>query len=311
MRKLSTLLAVSLISMAVGTARAQVVAYDHFDYTAGSQLWGGTQVAGAQEGIGGSGWGSTWSATSAAIATNFGTGLIYGDLPTSGGGVVMGVPGGPTATTASAQRLLPDTLGTLATSGAGTVWISFLSQNWRTDTSGLAGYREAKLALFSGATLAANGSANVNGTERLAVGTPNTYSVGASDTLSLYQGSTYVSSGLVTPRGASPANTVFVLMRINVDNTTAADTAYAWFNPDISSEPSIATAIQFTLNDLSAVNALRFQAGNLNTSGTNAVFEVDELRVGLNYINVIPEPGMAVLAGLGGLALLLRLRKHN
>ena len=100
-------------------------------------------------------------------------------------------------------------------------------------------------------------------------------------------------------------------MRINVDNTTAADTAYAWFNPDISSEPMTATAIQFALNDLSAVNALRFQAGNLNTSGTNAVFEVDELRVGLNYVNVIPEPGMAVLAGLGGLALLLRLRKQN
>ena len=91
--------------MAVQVAHAQVIAYDHFDYTAGSQLWGGTQVAGAQEGIGGVGWGSTWSATSAAIATNFGTGLVYGGLPTSGGGVVMGVPGGPTATTASAQRL--------------------------------------------------------------------------------------------------------------------------------------------------------------------------------------------------------------
>jgi hypothetical protein len=223
----------------------------------------------------------------------------------------MGNPLGSTATTASSERLLPGTLTNLL-GGAGTIWLSFLYQNWQTSNGGLSGYREAKLGLFSAATTNANGTANVNGTERLDVGTPNTYTAGASDTLSLFQGSTFVSSGMATPRGANPANTVFVLLRLDVDATTATDTAYAWFNPSLASEPGTGSAISFTAADLSAVNAIRLQAGNLNASGTNAVFEADEIRVGFTFADVanVPEPGSIALVLIGGVSV-LAMRRRN
>jgi hypothetical protein len=287
------------------SSQAQPFAYEGFGYPSGTQLIGTTA-----NGNGGIGWGSTWSATSAALATNT-TGLSYAGLDTTMGAVLLGNPGGPSAT-ASSQRMLSGTLGSLATThtggASGTIWISMLFQNLN-DTMVNLGYREAKLALFSGATIAVNGSANVNGSERLDIGSPNTYAAGASDTLSLWQGSTYVSSGIATPRGANPINTAFLLMRIDVDNTVAADTAYAWFNPNIlASAPSTASAISFSLNDLSGVNAFRLQAGNQNASGTNAFFKADELRVGFNYENVVPEPSVFALAGLGILALISRRR---
>ena len=230
--------------------------------------------------------------------------------------MVFGNPAGSTATSANSQRLLPSTFGTLAAGGSGSVWVSFLYQNWSTSNGGLSGFREAKLALYSGATANANGTANVNGSERLDVGTPNTYAVGASDTLSLWQGSTFVSSGVATPRGANPANTVFVVLRLDVDNTVANDTAYAWFNPSLASEPTTGSAISFNLQDLSGVNGLRFQAGNLNASGTNAVFEADELRVGLGWGDmvstvVVPEPTGMALAGLALTTLALFRRRRS
>ncbi len=280
--------------------KAQIIAYDWFDYPSGTQLFG----TAPGQGNGGYGWATTWSATSAALSTNLSPGLSYGAQPVVGGKVVLGNPFGSTGTSASSQRLLPGTLTTLA-GGSGSIWISFYYQNWSTDNGGLSGFREAKMALFSGATANANGSANVNGSERLDVGTPNTYSAGANDTLTLWQGSTYSSSGIATPRGNNPANTVFVLLRMDVDATTGNDTAYAWFNPSLASEPSTGSAVMFNNTDLSPINALRFQAGNLNASGTNAVFAIDELYVGRSWADVVlvPEPAISVFCGLGGLVL--------
>jgi hypothetical protein len=312
MQKYLTRISVLTVSMSLASAFsacAQSIAYEGFSYPDGTQLFGTTPG----QGDGGSGWATPWSATSAAIATNTASGLSYGNLTTHGGGVVMGNPTSLTfGTTASSQRLLPNTLGSLATAGSGTIWISFLYENWSTDNNGLSGFREAKLALFSGATTNANGSANVNGTERLDAGSPNTYAAGASDTLSLWSGSTFVSSGIATPRGATPADTVLILMELLVDNTSAADTAYAWFNPNLSlGAPGVGSAISLNTVDLSGVNALRFQAGNANANGPNAVFKADELRVGYSFADIapVPEPMPLALVGLGSLALLALRRK--
>jgi len=299
--KLSGVAAMLAVSFGTVSARAQLVAYDSFSYADGTRMWG--TVVGS--GDGGTGWGSTWSATSAALSTNTSSGLSYGSLSVSGGGVVFGNPAGTTGTAAQSQRMLSGTLSGI-TGGAGTIWVSFLYQNWGSDQAGLAGFRETGLRLISGATINGNGSANVNGTDRLDAGTPNTYAVGASDKLSLFSGSTFVASTMTTPRGPNSANTVFVLMRLDYDNTTANDTAYAWFNPSLASEPSTATAISYTAADLTSINALRFQAGGQNASGTNAVWELDELRVGRGWadVSVVPEPTAILLSGLGGLALM-------
>jgi hypothetical protein len=302
LRVLSVVSVMSLVFLAA-TIQAQIISYDGFSYPAGNRLWG--TVPG--DGDGGGTWGSTWSSTSAALTTNNSSGLSYGALPVLGGGTVLGNPSGSTGSAAQSQRMLPGTLTSLV-GGSGTIWVGFLYQNWGADQAGLAGFRETGLRLISGATLNGNGSANVTGTDRLDVGTPNTYVAGASDKLSLFSGSTFVASSLTTPRGPSAGNTVFVLVRLDFDNTTAADTAYAWFNPSLASEPGTGSAISFTTADLTSINALRFQAGGLNASGTNAVWELDELRVGYTWadmVSAVPEPGALLISGLAGLGILL------
>jgi hypothetical protein len=302
-RSASLVLSVAATLMAT-SARAQLIAYEGFDYAPGSQLFGTGQ------GTGGIGWATPWSATSAAIATNNAGSLSYGTLPTSGGRVLMGNFG---SATASSQRLLPGNLGTLGASASGTIWISFLYQNTNPDQGGFAGFREAKLALFVNATTNGNGTANVNGTERLDVGTPNTYQAPSGDFMSLWtngSSATATASSTATPRGTDPEDTVFIVLRLDVDNTVAGDNAYAWFNPDLSSEPTLGSAISILgAADLSGINALRLQGGNNNGSGTNAVFFADELRVGYTWADVVPEPSVATLIGIGLAGLLFARRK--
>src|ERR1041384_6386409 len=90
----------SAVVLALGSAisaRAQLIAYEGFDYAPGTQLFGSS---------GGTGWATPWSATSAALSTTPSGSLSYSTLPTTGNSVVMGNPVASTATTASSQRLL-------------------------------------------------------------------------------------------------------------------------------------------------------------------------------------------------------------
>lgn len=308
-------LAVSLV--AALSANAQLL-YEGFDYTAGD----GWATSGSGYN-GGTGWGGiTWSATAAAIATNYASSLSYvngGTLATSGGSIVAGYTGGyPTAggQTVNIQRVLPNTLTNYFGGSGGTLWISFLYQNWTDNLGGLSGYRQANFGMFLGATTNASGVSGVNGNERVDVGSPNTYQA-PGDYMSLWgqnvAQASAAQSTLATPRGSS-LDPVLVILRLDFDATTAADTAYAWFNPVIGgADPTLGTAISTTLSDFSGVNAIRFQGGNLNASGTNSVFAVDELRIGYTFSDVtpvVPEPMTFALVSLGGLMVLaLRRRK--
>lgn len=303
-----TLASVAFLVGSSFCAQAQLISYDGFDYTPD------TSVA---NGSGGTGWGATWgnvADAASALATNTSTGLSYGGLVTSGGAVIVGNPVGTTGTTAQPQRQLPDTFNNLVGGAGGTIWVSFLYQNLNNDLTGLLGFRETGLRLMSGSSTNAGGWSNRNGTDRLDAGSPNTYPTGANfDQLTLWTGSTFGTNGFATPRGPDPANTVFIVLRLDFDNTTAADTGYAWFNPSLGLEPLLSTAVTNTAADLTSVNALRFQSGNQNGNGTNAVWILDEVRVGLSWADVspIPEPTVFVLGGLGALALLLRKRGRS
>jgi hypothetical protein len=266
----------------------------------------------AGQGDGGFGWGANWS--NGHVATNTSAGLSYnngGALVTSAGGVVLGYyPGtypSSGAINGDGQRLLPDTFGNLAVSGE--LWVSVLF-NFQT-TGTLTAYREAKMGFFSGAT-ATSGVSQRNGSERLDFGVPHTYNAGASDTLTIYSGSTYVSSGIATPRNANLSlNTVFMVIQVQLDGTTAADTANMWINPSLTSPLGTADAT-WTATDLDAINAIRFQIATANASGTNQCVEFDELRVGTSFADVapIPEPVTIALASLGGL-MFLALRRRS
>src|SRR5262245_52086401 len=111
-----------VLSLGSISARAQLFTYEGFDYSAGSQLFG-------QSFNGGFGWGNSWSATAAAIATNTSPSLTYSTLPVSGGQVVMGHAAGWPASggqTASSQRILSTTLTNMLGGSGGTIWMSFL-----------------------------------------------------------------------------------------------------------------------------------------------------------------------------------------
>lgn len=254
------------------TALASLLAYDGFDYTPGTTIGGQS---------GGSGWGSAWAVGGAGnfLGTNVAGNLNYTDvngqsLQTTGGSLVVGNPNGTSATTAQPNRTLT---GSLA---SGTTWISFLYQ--RLNFTPGPYLRQANLGLFDSS----------GGGERLDVGGANT-SATVSNVLSVWgNGATHsVLAPFQAPNyPVNPGSTYFILVKVIADATTAADTAYVWFNwTNLNVEPDIATAtlVDNELN-LSLVTALRFQAGNANATGSNAVFQADELRVGTTFVDVTP-----------------------
>ncbi len=119
----------------------------------------------------------------------------------------------------------------------------------------------------------------------------------------------------------------FLLMRIDHKpgigphtNALEADRIYLWINPpnllqepDINSADLTLTPIQFqTTNDRDYIfNVIRLFGGNFNTTVGYSSVQVDEIRIGTEWIDVVPEPSSAGLVLLGGLTLLWwRRRAH-
>src|SRR5262245_8548891 len=91
-------LIIVLTAFASSSARATLLAYEGFNYTAGDSL---TNTS-AQGNFGSFGWGGRWASAPLALATNAAASLSYVDsagntLVTNGGSVVVGVPAGTTA----------------------------------------------------------------------------------------------------------------------------------------------------------------------------------------------------------------------
>jgi hypothetical protein len=295
-----------LVLVIARPAGAQLLSYEGFDYAPDSGI--ATQA-------GGVGWASAWATGSGNIyGTNAAGSLSYTDvngksLFTTGGRLLSGNPQSIGNTTATPNRSLSDTLGNLAAANLaepGVLWISFLYQRLPgPDNTNAAPFtRQANLGLFAGTG------------ERFDVGAPNT-SATVSNYFSVW-GNAGPSGAAPLQAGSYPIGTsngaTFVLLRLTIDATTAADTAQVWFNwTNLAVAPNVATAtLVDAAVDLTSINNLRFQAGNGNANGTNALFLVDEPRVGRTFGDVapIPEPSVIAVAAAGGLALLAVRRKH-
>jgi pectate lyase len=259
-------------------------AYEGFTYPAGTSIGGKS---------GGIGWATNWQTfTAANIATNTANGLNYGTLTTSGGALQVGYPqpGVPfDNTTATPERVLPATLGTLASTNAGTLWISFLMYNPMYPTPTGKYYRQSNLGFFSGAS-----GTNAGGSEVAAIGSPNT-SATVTTNFAAWGGTVLGAAPVMSTVPSFSTNVQLVVLKLLVDNSTAVDTCYAWFNLNPSTlgnntnTPNVLAAdLSFNGANLSAVNALRFQAGNFNSSGTNAFYTADELRLGASFADVTP-----------------------
>ncbi len=273
-------LALALLTLP-GQAGATLLAYEGFNYTAGTTVAGQT---------GGTGWTNAWAVGGAGnfIGTNTAAGLTYTDansnaLQTLGGSVIVGNPVGTTATTATPNRVLNNNLsgGAGVTAGAGaTTWISFLYKRLNFTLGTLPFLRQATLSLFEGSG------------ERVPIGSPNTTAT-VSNVFSVWGTGTHNVNGpfQAPDYPITSGSTYFVLMKVVTDGTVAVDTIYLWVNwTNLTIEPNIATAtlVQNEVN-LSSVNTLRLQANNQNASGSNAVFRVDELRVGTTFPDVAPQ----------------------
>ncbi|MGA2789013.1 MAG: immunoglobulin domain-containing protein, partial [Verrucomicrobiota bacterium] len=261
----------ALVLCTTNRAKATLLAYEGFNYPAGTGISGQS---------GGFGWAGAWATGGAGnlLGTNVAAGLSYTDLAgqslmTTNGSLVVGNPAGPTATTATPNRTLSSTLA------GGTYWISFLYQRLNFDLGTLPYLRQANLGLFAGSG------------ERADIGGPNT-SATVSNVFSAWGTGTHnVYAPFQTPNyPINNGTTYFILIKVVADGSTAADTSYVWINwTNLTVEPDISTANLVNNEvDLSSVNTLRFQAGNLNSSGSNAVFQVDELRVGTAFADVTP-----------------------
>ena len=271
-------------AMPVGITNSVLLAYDGFNYATGTCIAGQT---------GGQGWSTAWQTFNpgAYIATNTAAGLTYGALVTANGALQVGYPqpGVPAGNlTADPQRVLPTTLGTLASTNSGVLWISFLMYNPMYPTVPGKYYRQSNLGLFKGASGTTNG-----GSEVAAVGLYNTSAAYTTNFAAWAYGVSPAPTMSAVP--AFSANVQLVVVKLVVDNTNAADHLYAWFNlnPALlgnnTNTPNVLTAdFDFKDVDLSSVNALRFQAGNNNSNGTNAFFTADELRLGTSFASVTP-----------------------
>jgi len=329
--------ATTLILAGALSANATLIAYDGFTgadstpvATTANQINGGNGGVGwLQRTVVPPQWGgnSAWSADSRAIVTNKAVSLSYnageawnGALETTGNRAVVGYDGTRYPTTggqsANLQRLMPGNMFAMG----GTVWVSFLYQNLNTDMglggSGTAalGWREANIKFFGNATTNTQGNAQINGTETLSVGSPNTWDTRYGNYIGAWSGASTAMSTLTVPRGSSEA-AVFCVLRFDVDSSTATatDTVHVWFNPTLAATPQDSDGGAITGIDFTRINALRLNAGNVNNSATNALFAVDEIRLGTTFADVapIPEPAAFGLATLGGLALLSLRRKRS
>jgi hypothetical protein len=307
---------------AVIPAHAQLIASDGFNYTPGSGVL-------ATEGTGGTGWSGSW--TDKGNLTTIASGsLSYTDgsgntLATSGNSVIEE---SSTSSSTEPERVLPSTFGTLATANTAdpdTIWVSYLWQGLNTTGSGAGLYRQSTVMFLQGATASAG-----SGKEFLDVGMPN---IAAGSTvnpdISLFAANGITSPGPTVPSSTAPLDsgvagnnglTDFVLVEVTGSFVAGTgDTVNVWIDPTLTgSTPTGAPQLTYSGQDMSAVNAIRFQSGGINATygSVSGEEQVDELNIGdtpadVEPIVAAPEPAGISLAVVGGLAALGFTRKRS
>jgi hypothetical protein len=327
--------AVALAALvSTSTTQAALIAYEGFNYDAGSLL---------NNLNGGYGWQTAWlgavansQIVSGSFTYNDGFGNVvtaYGNrLHSTGDGVTDGLPGAVTAnTTQSPRRLLP-----YQGTAGGTTWMSFMALRTGnpdsavtppSDAQGSILYnRAAGVQLFYNATAGNTGQ----GSELISVGratqTSETALALPNDTWGLvYKGGANFSSA-TTDSWTAPtkANSTadFILMRIDHVNGVSNpfdDSVSIWLNPRLDDQNLLGAADltllpgAFAENDRDlAFNVIRIFAGNYSGTSYGSI-QVDEIKIGTEFgdvtLNAIPEPSALALLGLGGLAFVNRMRR--
>jgi hypothetical protein len=333
--------ATTVIAGAV-SARAALLAYEGWDYTAGGTfngLNGGFGFSSAWLLNGGAGGannmvvnagGFTYTdgnANSLVVVGN--RGFVTGDGSATGDNIAGGLSG-------TSQPLRPFSFNRGTDGSTVSTWISVLALRTGipnpTPGAPPADYlygRSAGVQFFYQST-----TSTAQGNEQFTMGrgtqSSETATALANDTWSvLQQGNANAVKVSSVDFASPPAD--FLLIRIDhvgstVNDLANADTLRMWINPLLDTVPTDASAdITLNANEFAAAlginrdlnfNKLRIFAGNAQTTPSGRSYgslEVDELRVGETFADVtpftmVPEPSIGVVGGLG-LLFFLRRRK--
>lgn len=318
-----------LLILTGGAARADLLAYEGFDYAAGSTLGGLS---------GGVGFAEAWNANLTGGAANASNSVIlaggfsYTDsfgvsvlssgnrLLFTGDGTATGSNTGGNTGNSQPFRNLAFTRGTNGISE--TTWISFIGQRvgspdtpFTNSLNHVVQYgRAAGFQLFNG------------GTEMVSIGRASENTTGINenavhDSWAIYNRGTAVQQAASFVGFAAPPPELIIIRIDHVGGTDprvagSADTAYVWINPpSLNFEPNLGSA-DLTIspgtfdatNDRDYIfNRIRVFGGSRNTTVGYGAMEIDEIKIGTAYRDVtvgpIPEPATYALMVLGGIAL--------
>lgn len=339
----ATLAAITAGILTLGAAtmaRAELLAYEGFDYMEGTSIVGQN---------GGFGFASAWAGNAAIVPNyvalagsftytdSFGNSIVTSGnrAIVSGDGSAAGdnLPNGYVGTQSAAPfRRLNYARGE-STVSASTTWASIIASRvgqpyaYANLSNNITRYGRGVGALqfFYNASV----TSTTQGNEMVGVGRGSENSSSATfdylhtmDTWAVLNRGDAVQQ-TVSEVGFASLPADLILVRIDhapgIDPRVAGagDTIYVWINPpNLAKEPSIAKAdLTFTPTSVSTsndrdyvFNTIRFFGGNFNSTVGYSSVEVDELRIGTEYLDVtlraIPEPTVFTLGALAGLALL-------
>ena len=267
-RLLSIVLSSVVMMTCVRDVSAAMIAYDGFDYAAGTDNLAGKN--------GGTGWSDAWAASGGTSGLS--------EIRSPGDNLFPLITTGNKVFVEGSNQNAQDSCGGRAWNGAtadSTVWISFIGQREAS------GPNSDNLARFFGASFY-QGVVTTAGNERFSIGE------GSNDTNHFWN-ARFTNTGIPAVDSTVPVTTEsFLLVRIDYrsgDN----DDLYLWVNPPLDGvEPDIGTADASNIDSFNlSFDRISLRAGTAQTTpvaNPAAKAHYDEFRIGTTYQDVVPIP---------------------
>lgn len=273
-----------LLAMAAGTARAALIATDNFEsYTAGAQLE-------SNAGVGlnsGTGFTTSWN-ISDSLRSNVTVASQSLTYTTTG----LSVSGGTQAMAISGAMALANNLVTRSfATQTGTVYFSFL---YRTNNPSATSEDFLQIG-FDDPTL---------GTEPpVSLGTGNSNSGNAPPPVFFVRSPTGVGGTVQSTTALTENTTYLVVGRVSKSSTGNYNRVLLYLNPTGAAEPGSALVTSTGDSGISSLSTFVIRAARTESTDT---YYVDNLTIGTSYADVVPEPGVLTLLGLGVIPFLRR-----